>query len=311
MGSGFHAVARVDVSPANSKCGRVGHSEDLVGGFSGYFRPGKSKPGYEVPLVIALHGGSYDSSYFDVSGYSLLERMELAQIPILAPDRPGYGSTSMLPPPDRTIRGQARILTNWMELAWARYGATTQGVVLIGHSIGGAIALAVAAEALNFPLVGLAISGVGLRTPPHFQGIWSSLPDTEKVVLPAEIKDEVMFGPRGSFDSSMPSASHPANAPAPRVEIIDIVTTWHEDVREILAKITVPVHYRQAKVDRLWIVDAAEVKGFADAFARSPRVDASMISATGHCMDFHRIGAAFHFQQIGFALQCACQAAST
>ena len=28
----------------------------------------------DVPLVIALHGGTYTSTYFDIPGYSLLDR---------------------------------------------------------------------------------------------------------------------------------------------------------------------------------------------------------------------------------------------
>ena len=67
----------------------------------------------------------------------------------------------------------------------------------------------------------------------------------------------------------------------------------------------VPVHYRQAEHDRLWIVDAGEIDAFAARFTAAPRVDAAMVPDTGHCMDFHTIGAALHLQQLGFALQCA------
>src|ERR1700690_2289096 len=45
----------------------------------------------DVPLIIALPGGTYTSTYFDIPGYSLLDRAAALGIPIIALDRPGYG----------------------------------------------------------------------------------------------------------------------------------------------------------------------------------------------------------------------------
>ena len=48
---------------------------------------GSAPPG-RPPLVVAIHGGSYSSAYFDVPGYSLLERGDGLGIPVIALDRP-------------------------------------------------------------------------------------------------------------------------------------------------------------------------------------------------------------------------------
>jgi len=40
------------------------------------------------PLIVAIHGGTYNSGYFDVAGYSLIQRAAGLGIPILALDRP-------------------------------------------------------------------------------------------------------------------------------------------------------------------------------------------------------------------------------
>ena len=125
--------------------------------------------------------------------------------------------------------------------------------------------------------------------------------------FPAEMKNVVMFGPEGSFGADMPTASHASNGPALRREIVDINAVWPGEVHDVLAKVRVPVHYRQAEVDRLWVVDEGEVRAFAAALTASPRVDAAMVPHTGHCMDFHRIAAALQVQQLGFALQCAAE----
>jgi pimeloyl-ACP methyl ester carboxylesterase len=103
----------------------------------------------------------------------------------------------------------------------------------------------------------------------------------------------------------MPAASHIADARAPKAELVDIVSTWHERVIDLAARIEVPVHYRQAEFDGLWIVDEDEVRSFGAALSKSPMVDAALAPGVGHCIDFHRRSAEFHAQQLNFAMQCA------
>ena len=277
----------------------------LFGEFSGLVKFPSQSLERDTPLLVAIHGGTYTSTYFNIPGFSLLELAAGSGIPVLAPDRSGYGQSPLLEGSDATLIGQARHLSRALTEAWEQYGEGTSGMVLIGHSIGGAISLAIASEPGDLPILGVAVSGVGLRTPPEHRPMWESLPETAHVDLPSTLKDDVMFGPAGSFDSSMPAASHAADAPAVRAELVDIVSTWHDKVHAVLSGIKVPVHYRQAEFDKLWIVSQSEVDAFAAALAQSPRVDAALVPATGHCMDFHRIGKALQLQQLGFSLQCA------
>lgn len=260
------------------------------------------------PLIVAVHGGTYDSAYFDVPGYSLLDRAAANGLPIIAIDRPGYGATPLLARSEMTLAGQGRFLTGALGELWDRFGGEAPGMVLVGHSIGAAISACVAADPQGLPLLGLSISGVGLRTPPEHRPMWEALPDIDLVELPSEMKDQVMFGPAGSFEPGAPDASHVANRTAPKAELVDIVSTWHDNVADVLGAIGVPVHYRQAEFDALWIVDQGEVDGFGRALRQSPRVDAEMLHGTGHCLDFHKIGAAFQLQQLAFARQCAAEA---
>ena len=260
-----------------------------------------------APLVVAVHGGSYDSEYFDVAGYSLLNRAEANGIPIVAIDRPGYGEVPLLAAGEMTLAGQGRFLVKALADVWQLHGKGRVGIVLIGHSIGGAIALYAAANPGDVPLLGVAISGVGLRTPSEHRPMWESLPDLDLVSMPAEVKDFVMFGPPNSYDIRAPVCTRISDRRAPKAELIDIVSTWHDNVDDVLGAIEVPVHYRQAEFDKLWIVDQGEVDGFAAALRRSPKVDADMLRGTGHCLDFHHIGASFQLSQLSFALQCAVE----
>ena len=284
-------------------------SENLFAGLSGRIQIPTAASTTDLPLVVAIHGGTYTSSYFDLPGYSLVERASALGIPFLALDRPGHGNSAPLSGEDASIPGQARFLTEALGEAWEKFGRATRGIVLIGHSIGAAIATCMAAEPANLPLIGLAISGVCLHTPSELREAFAASPDALTLDFPPPMKEHVMFGPEGSFAANMPHGSHAANGPALRREIVDINTMWPENVHNILKKVRVPVHYRQAEVDRLWIVDEGEVQQFAAALTASPSVDAKMVKNTGHCMDFHRIGAALQVQQLGFALECAAEAA--
>lgn len=264
-----------------------------------------SAPG--LPLVVAVHGGTYDSGYFDVPGFSLLDRAEANSIPIVAIDRPGYGDTPLLSRDATVLSGQAKFLAGALAEIWRLHGSGRKGLVVIAHSIGAAISLIMASKPVGFPLLGLAVSGVGMRTPPEHRAMWESFPDLDHVEVPNPAKDEVMFGPAGSFDAGVPAATHFTNRPTPKVELVDIVSTWTGAAANILADIGVPVHYRQGEFDRLWINGAAEVDDFANALTSSPHVDAAMEHGMGHCLDFHHVGAALQLQQLAFALHCAAR----
>jgi pimeloyl-ACP methyl ester carboxylesterase len=75
-------------------------------------------------------------------------------------------------------------------------------------------------------------------------------------------------------------------------------------VHELAAKVNVPVHYRQGEFDKLWITDEDQVLKFGKAFSASPSVDVRLLESTGHCIDFHRVGASFQLEQLAFALRC-------
>lgn len=281
-------------------------SEQLTDRLSGRLRlqPGAAA---DVPLVIAIHGGTYTSAYFDLPDGSLLARAAANGIPAIAIDRPGYGTSPALSPERMTIADQADYLVAPLHELWERHGEG-RGVVLIGHSIGGAIAATIASAPGELPVVGLAVSGVGLRTPTHHGPMWASLPDEPFVGMPAAVKDVVMFGPAGSYAAAAPEASRGADSLAPKAELIAITGVWQQDVDAVLGRIRVPVHYRQAEHDALWIVSQDEVDGFARALSASARVDAALVRGTGHCMDLHHVAAAFQLQQLGFALQCGVEA---
>ena len=262
----------------------------------------------DYPLIIAIHGGSYTSKYFDIPGYSLIQRAAALDLPIIAVDRPGYGDTTGFAPADATIANTAERLDTAIGEIWKKHGGKARGVFLIGHSIGGAITISIAARRPSWPLLGISVSGVGLMTPAESGAAWAALPDIPMIDLPPPLKDQVMFGPDYTFAPNAKELGHAADAPTPRAELIGITSTWHGAVRPLAAQVQVPVHYRQAEFDHLWIISQDEVDGFGAAFSGSPLVDAALFRDAGHCIDFHRLGAAFQLDQLAFALRCCVRA---
>jgi pimeloyl-ACP methyl ester carboxylesterase len=274
----------------------------LTGLSAGFAGP---RPGSDVPLVVALHGGTYTSTYFDIPGYSLLGRAAAVGIPIIALDRPGYKGSTPVPESESIILANAEVLDQVIGEIWEDHGRSLSGVVLVAHSIGGAVATALAARRPSWPLLGLATSGCLLKVPGDSREAWQALPKVPTIDLPSPMKDQVMFGPAWTYTEGMPAASHPADAPVPRAELIDITTTWIARVRETAAQVSVPVFHRQGEFDALWVTDRGQVEQFGEAFTAAPSVDAGLQPGTGHCIDFHRQSAAFQLAELAFALRCA------
>jgi len=264
----------------------------------------------DTPLIVALHGGTYSSKYFDVPGHSLMELAALHEIPIIAVDRPSYGESTKVEDSDSIILKNAEVLDELIGELWATYGEGTAGVVVVGHSIGGAITVALAARRPSWPLLGIAVSGCLVQVPAESGGAWAALPDTFLVELPVEIKDFLMFGPEGTYDATMPAASHVANTTVPKPELIDITSTWLKNLAATASSIEVPVHCRQGVFDHLWVTDDDQMAAFKATFSGAPVVDGRLVLDAGHCIDFHRVSRAFQLEQLSFALTCCVRETS-
>jgi pimeloyl-ACP methyl ester carboxylesterase len=257
------------------------------------------------PLIVAIHGGTYSGKYFDIKGHSLLDRAAAIGISAAAVDRPHYGSSVGVASRNGSIESSALAVNEAISELWSERAGCSKGVFIVGHSIGGAISILLAAMDRNWPLLGIAISGIGLRSPDSVVEQWRGLPPLESIEVPAEAKDFLMYGPEGSYLQSVRALAHEADSQTPRQELIDIVFEWPRLLREAAPRVEVPIHYRQPEFDNLWIVDQTEVAAFKAQFTRSSLVDGKLMRGVGHNIDFHRLGAAFQLEQLSFALACS------
>lgn len=259
------------------------------------------------PLIAALHGGTYTARYFDVAGSPQGTFMDLAAAagyPVVSFDRPGYGGSPPLGPADNTFNRHARLLADAIAQATARFSA--DGVFMVGHSIGGMLAMMIAADEVDFRLVGLSVTGMGavIRRggPAH---ALASLPADETVDLPYDQRDLVMFGPEFTRAPEAIEAAHESYAPVPVRELIQAPRWPEEHLPGLAPQVRVPVHNALAEFDALWDSSPANVEQFAKLLTAAPFVEAGIARATGHSIDHHILGHALHLRQLAFAEECA------
>ena len=176
---------------------------------------------------------------------------------------------------------------------------------LVGHSIGGMIAMMISAADMDFRLTGMSITGMGavIRPGGAAQAL-ASLPPDETVDLPYDQRDLVMFGPEFTRSAEAMLAAHASYAPVPVRELIQ-APQWPDDHLPGLApRVKVPVHNALAEFDALWDSSPASVEQFAKLLTAAPYVDASIARATGHSIDHHTLGYALHLRQLAFAEEC-------
>jgi pimeloyl-ACP methyl ester carboxylesterase len=265
------------------------------------------------PLVIALHGGTYSARYFDVAGSpegSFLDVATAHGYPVVAFDRPGYGGSTPLKPDDNTFDRHAELLTSAIDQVVADRKA--ERVFLVGHSIGGMIALMIAANQPQWTLIGVSATGMGAVIPPGGAAeALGSLPPDETVDLPHDDRDRVMFGPEHTYREEGRRQARDSYAPVPVRELVQAPVWPREHLPSVAPRVRVPVHNALAEFDALWDSTPANVETFAAMFTSAPFVAAGIARGTGHSIDHHILGHALHLRQLAFAEECALWAETT
>lgn len=257
------------------------------------------------PLIIALHGGSYSSKYFDVPGCSLLDRAAAAGLSAVALDRPGYQKSTLLEPCESILDANRAVLDVAIAAEFSRESQATGGIVLVGHSIGAAVATLLASGTTSWPLAGIAVSGLGLTPPPGGAAYEEHGPTLDRLEVPLEVRNAAMFGPRGSYSDDAPRRAAVANEPVVYKEVAEMNERWASRAQDVYGRVGVPVFYRQGENDVIWASGEDELDRVRRAFSAAPSVDARLVEGAGHAIDFHHAGATLHAEQIAFALACA------
>jgi pimeloyl-ACP methyl ester carboxylesterase len=266
----------------------------------------------DAPLLVCLPGGSYTADYFDVDGHSLLRRAAAEGFDAIALDRPNYGTSDTLPHEETTYERNAEIIDDAVAQVWSRRAGSHPGVVLVGHSIGGAVAIHMAANHLRrWPLLGISISAINELSPPPVVDAWKSIPGTAPVDFTAEQRRIYMYGPDDTFAPEVLTHAAASEAPMPLAELKEVVGGWLEDIGRLGPTVRVPVQYALPEFDQLWEVSQDRVDTFAGRFVNSTLVDAYLVRGVGHNLDHHQGSDAWHDRVLSFARRCAALTGAT
>lgn len=252
------------------------------------------------PLLVCVPGGSYTSRYFDVPGHSLLETAAAHGMPTVAVDRPGYAGSS--PAGDETtFSANAEVINAALTRVWSEYADTATGVVLVGHSMGGAVAVHMAAAHPEWPLLGVVVTAVHTDAPENVARAWASMPPDISIEFDESQRRQFMYGPVGSYADSVIAQSQPSWHAIPVAELLEIVGGWVTDFHALAARVEVPVYYALAEHEGLWNSSPDNVAAFGAAFSASPSVTTSFVEGSGHNIDHHDVSSDFHQELIAWA----------
>uniref|UniRef100_A0A8C6ZXQ0 Protein phosphatase methylesterase 1 n=1 Tax=Nothoprocta perdicaria TaxID=30464 RepID=A0A8C6ZXQ0_NOTPE len=136
------------------------------------------KSGSEGPVLLLLHGGGHSALSWAVFTSAIINRI---QCRIVALDLRGHGETKVRNPEDLSAETMSKDVGDVVE---ALYGDLPPPVMLIGHSMGGAIAVHTAAANLVPSLLGLCmidvVEGTAMDALNSMQNFLRSRPKTFK-----------------------------------------------------------------------------------------------------------------------------------
>lgn len=253
-------------------------------------------------LVVALHGGTYDSAYYDTGAGSLLSAGEALGLCVVALDRPGYGAAVDVDHKWLSFAGQTDLLVSAVRRLIADV-APSGGTVLVGHSIGGMLALEVAAQATG-ELRGVEVSGLGEVWRPGMLEMWSSFLGPQRAVeVPPAPHAQVMFGPEGTYTAERLALDAELLRPLPMPELADVVR-WADVFPSVAAKVSVPVSLTFAEHDNIWMSDASARSLAASRFAQASSVRVELFDGAGHCIELHKRSRAYVLRQLAYVEDC-------
>jgi pimeloyl-ACP methyl ester carboxylesterase len=275
------------------------------------------------PLVVGLHGGGYDSQYFDATPkYSASLASIAFGVPFVSIDRPSYGGTSsILPIPEVSDFPQETGI--WLHRyilpkIWTEIGVPNKCncLVLFCHSLGGmggivAAALHAQDDTPSYPLGGMISSGLGNSQPESMKNFTPSfLPvDADHGLFPVNDKDTVMFKP-GTVAPEVLEQSERLNAVSPYAETPHFAPVWLPVWREKwAAHVSVPVMFALVEDDPFFVSSEEELEACARAFKNSVRVDKSLVRGAPHCMELSHWSQGWYARGFGFALECSASLA--
>jgi pimeloyl-ACP methyl ester carboxylesterase len=251
-------------------------------------------------LLVCIHGGGCNSNYFDLSGCSMVREATARGYCVLLIDRPGYGGNPALPTP-HPIAQSAPVIRRFIDECRS-HAPEIGAVAIVGHSIGGAIALHLASGCGDWPLKGIAVSGIGEEPAPAIRNIQLP-PDAERVDPPATLTDSLFFAGGEPLSWKAIASLRKAAELWLVAEVTDVMETWPREWPQVAQGIRVPVHLRLAEYERIWSSGEEAVRRMAGRLSATT-VDADLLRGGGHLYEVSKRGPELLCAQLDFLDRC-------
>ncbi|OKL58919.1 hypothetical protein UA08_05486 [Talaromyces atroroseus] len=271
------------------------------------------------PLIIGLHGSTYDCHYFDTdNAHTALIASSAFGVPFVSIDRPGYGGTTSFLPvsenssfPEETGIWLHRYI---LPALWSEFGVrnSCNCIVLLCHSLGsmgGIVAAATHAQDREsvYPLGGVIISGLADKLLEAMKENPVREPNVppEYVLFPRDIKDNLMFPPQTVHPAILKHTDR-LNCRSPFAEIESLRTQWLPTWRDQWAShVVAPLMFGLAERDCFFEGTEEHVRDCIAAFRNSVRADGSLIRHAPHCLELSYWSQGWYARCFGFAIECS------
>ena len=284
-----------------------------------------------LPLIVAIHGGTYTADYYNADEERSIHVPSLALgLPVVAVNRPGYAGVPALPPIPKEssfIQQHGEYLhAILLPAVWKKFGSPrgATSIVLHTHSIGSGVGIVAAAlhglspSTALYPLSGLITSGIGTQfreTGPnqHRDSVWKQSEELKNgdevpaTYWPVDVKDQEMLRPQwGLCDLDVIRQSERLNHPLSILEMYDIGRLWQNYWKEKYAPHVKVRHlYCLAEFDNFWNSTQDAVNDYARFFQNSAGLETAVMRNAPHCIELSYMGPAWYAKSFGFAMECA------
>jgi pimeloyl-ACP methyl ester carboxylesterase len=252
-------------------------------------------------VIVAVHGGATSAAYFDCPGHpelSLLRAAAAEGYTAIALDRPGYGASAFyhdkMTHADRRVGFALGAVDNIV--AESSRGA---GLFLLAHSAGCEVGLRMAVDQRATDVLGVELSGTGLRYGDAAKAIISEATATSR---PAGLRD-LLWQPTDLYPPEVLTGG--LSAPGAPYEA-EVTANWpRRDFGEIAARVTVPVEFSVADHERVWESTPQAAQAVAALFTSAQRVVVNDMPNSGHNLSVGWSAGEYHRRVLSFVDECA------
>jgi pimeloyl-ACP methyl ester carboxylesterase len=252
--------------------------------------------------IVAIHGGATTSLYFDCPEHpelSLLRAGAQLGFTVLALDRPGYGSSALYADQFTSTPKRIEMAYRAIDQILGDRGRGA-GVFLLGHSAGCELAMRMAGDDRSAALLGIEISGTGLR---QQEAALAVLASATRERVPAGLR-QLLWEPAQLYPDGVDRAVRIRSGPAGVRYEASVVRTWTRDLPELAAQVRVPVRFSLGSHEQVWETGPAALADVAALFTNAPRVAVYEQPDGGHNLSLGHTAADYHASVFSFVDEC-------